>query len=61
MTRAEVFGVTSNNPGDSAPLQLRLDVLRLLAFPQTKITFENEEISDCRGDSGKYNGAADGN
>ena len=29
-------------------------------FPKTSITFEREEISDCRWDSGKYNGAADG-
>ena len=38
----------------------RLGALQLLAFPKTKITFEREEISDCRWDSGKYNGAADG-
>ena len=30
-------------------------------FPQTKITFEREEISDHQWDSGKYDGAADGN
>ena len=29
-------------------------------FPKLKITFEREEISDPRGDSGKYDGAADG-
>ena len=35
-------------------------VLRLLAIPKTKITFEREEISDHWWDSGKYNKAADG-
>ena len=30
-------------------------------FPQTKITFEREEISDHQWDSGKYDGATDGN
>ena len=29
-------------------------------FPKTKMTLEREEISDHRWDSGKYNGAADG-
>ena len=45
---------------DSAPLQPRFDALRLRAFPQTKITFEREEISDCQWYSGKYNRAAGG-
>ena len=43
---AEIFGETSNHPGDSAPVQLRSGTLRLLAFPKTKMTFEMEEISD---------------
>ena len=44
------------------PLQQpRFGILRLLAFPNTKITFEREEISDCWWNSGKYDGAADGN
>ena len=60
MSRAECFGATSNHPGDSAPLQSRLEILQLLAFPKTKITFEREKISDCRCDSGKCDGAADG-
>ena len=34
--------------------------LWLLAFPKIKITFEREEISDHQWNSGKYNGAADG-
>ena len=55
-----VFGKTSNHPGDSAPLQPRFGALWLLASPKTKISFEREEILDCRQDSGKYNGAADG-
>ena len=43
---AEIFGETSNHPGDSAPLQPRFCALQLLAFPESKITFEREEISD---------------
>ena len=57
----EFFGETSNHPGDSVSLQPRLDTMWLLAFPQSKITFEREEISDHRWELGKYNGAADGN
>ena len=53
-SNAELFGETSNHPGDSAPLQPRFGALKLLAFPKTKITFEREEISDCWWDSGKY-------
>ena len=60
-SHAEFFGETSNHPGDSATLQPRFGVLQLLPFPKTKITFEREEISDHRWDSGKYDGAADGN
>ena len=54
------FAETSNHPGDSAPLQPRFGTLWLLAFPQTKITFERKNISDHRWDSGKYDRAADG-
>ena len=57
----EIFGKISNHPDDSVPLQTRFGTLWLLAFTKTKITFEREEISDCWWDSGKYNGAADGN
>ena len=53
-------GDTSNHPGDSVPLQPRFGALWLLAFPETKITFEREEISAHRWDSGKYDGEADG-
>ena len=56
----QFFGKTSNQPDDPAPLQHRTGTLQLLAFPQTKITFEREEISDHRQDLGKYDGAADG-
>ena len=42
------------------PIQPRFGALRLLTFPQTKITFEREEISDCQWGSGKYDGEADG-
>ena len=48
---AEFFGETWNPPGDSAFLQPRSGALWVLAFPQTKITFEREEISECRWDS----------
>ena len=44
------------------PLQPRFGTtLQLLPFSKTKITFEREEISDCQWDSGKYDGAVDGN
>ena len=42
------------------PLQPRFNVLQLLVFPQTKITFERKEISDGQRDSGKCDWAADG-
>ena len=58
---AEFFWETSNHPGDSAPLQPRFGALWLLAFPQTKITFEREEISECQWESGKYDREANGN
>ena len=32
----EIFGETSNHPGDSVPLQPRFGALWLLAFPETK-------------------------
>ena len=56
---AEFFGKTSNHPGDSVPVQ-PFGALQLLAFPKTKIIFERKKISDLWWDSGKYNGAADG-
>ena len=55
-----IFDKTSNHSGDSAPLQSRSGTLRLLAFPKTKITLENQEISDHQWDSEKYDGASDG-
>ena len=61
MSHAEIFGKTSNHPGDSAPLQPRFGILRLLAFPKTITTFEREEISDHQWDSGKYDGVGDSN
>ena len=63
-TRASHFMqsfLAKHHPGDSAPLQPSFGALQLLAFPQTKITFESEEISDHWWDSGKYDGTADGN
>ena len=46
MSHAEIFGKTSNHPGDLAPLQPIFGTLWLLAFPKTKITFERKKISD---------------
>ena len=60
MSHAKFFGETSNHPGDSAPLLPWYGALQSLAFPETKINFEREEISDCQRDSGKYDWAADG-
>ena len=57
---AVFFGETLNHSGDSVLLQPRFGALWLLAFPKTKVTFEREEISDHQWDSGKYDGAADG-
>ena len=58
---AAFFGETSNHPGGSGPpLQPRFGALWLLAFSNTKINFEMEEISDHWWDSGKDDGAADG-
>ena len=45
-SHAEIFGKTSNHPGDLATLQPGFCALWLLAFPKTKITFEREKISD---------------
>ena len=42
------FGETANHPGESAPFQPRFGTLWLLAYPQTKITFDREEISECQ-------------
>ena len=61
MSHAEFFGETSDHPGDSVLLHPRFGALKLVAFPKTKITFEREEISDYRRDSGRYDGTADGN
>ena len=60
LTHAEIFGETSNLPGDSAPLRPRFGALRLPPFPRIKIAFEREETSDHQRHSGKYDGAADG-
>ena len=60
MSCAELFGKTSNHPGDSVSLPPRLSALWLLDFPKTKITFERENISDHWWNSGKYNRSADG-
>ena len=59
MSPAEFLGGTSNHPGDSALLQPRFGALWLQLFPKLKSPLR-EEISDHWWDSGKYNGAADG-
>ena len=41
LAKHEITQVTS-------PLQPRFGALQLLAFPKTEITFEREEILDCR-------------
>ena len=56
----QFFSKTSNHSGVPAPLQPRFGALWLLAFPKTKIIFERKQISDCRWDLRKYDGAADG-
>ena len=48
-----VFWRNIKSPRWLTPLHPRFDTLRLLAFPQTKITFEREEIPDHWWDSGK--------
>ena len=60
-SHAEILGETAHHPGDSAPLEPRFGALWLLAFPKTKITFKREEILDHGWDSGKYDGAVEGN
>ena len=59
-SHAEIFGETSNHPGDSAPILPRFGTLRFLGFLKTKIT-KRQEVSDYQWDSGKYDRAADGN
>ena len=60
-SRAEFFDKISNHPGELIPLEPRFDTQHLLAFPNTKITFERKNISGHLWDSWKYNGAADSN
>ena len=57
---SEFFWRSIKSPRWLSPLQPRFGALRLLAFPNTKITFEREGISDHWWDSGKYHGAAVG-
>ena len=59
-TRAEFFLVKHQITQVSTSLQPRFGALWLLAFPETKITFEREEISDHQWDSRKYDRAGDG-
>ena len=60
ITSHAVFWQNTKSPRWLSPLQPRFGAPWLLAFPKTKITFEREEISDHWQDSGKYDGAADG-
>ena len=55
-----LFWQNIKSPRWLSPLKPRFSALWLLEFPQTKITFEREETSDCQWDSGKYNEVADG-
>ena len=55
-----VFWWNTKSPRWLSPLQPRFGELYLLSFPKTKIPFKREEISDHCWDSGKYDGAADG-
>jgi len=48
-SRAISFGKASHHPGLSAPLQPSFGSLRLLAFPKTKFTLEEEEICEYDG------------
>ena len=50
----------NRSPSWLSPLQPGFGTLWLLAFPKKKVTFKREEISDCQWNSGKYDGAADG-
>ena len=59
MSCAELFGETSNHPGDSASLKPIFGALWLLAFPKAEVIFKREEISEYLWDLGKYDGAAD--
>ena len=54
------FCETSNHSGDSAYPIAQIWYPVTSGFPKTKITFEREEISDHRWDSGRYDGAANG-
>ena len=54
ITSRAVFWRNIKSPRWLSPLQPRFEALQLLAFPKTKISFEREEISDHRWDSGKY-------
>ena len=59
-SHAEVFGKTSNLPGDSAPLQPRFGALWLLAFPKTKIYLWKGRDFRPLMRFRKYNRASDG-
>ena len=61
MSHEELFGETSNHSSESASVQPRFVVLWLLDFPQNKITFQRQAISDTQWDSEKYDRATDDN
>ena len=63
ITSRTVFWWNIKSPRGLSPHNNSPDfgALWLLAFPKTKFTFEREEILGHQWDSGKYNGAADGN
>ena len=58
-----VFWWNIHHPGDSAPVEPKFGTCDFWLFPKLKsplISFEREEISDHRWDSGKYDAVADG-
>ena len=61
LPRAEFFCEHQITQVTQSPYSPELVPCNFWLFPQTKITFEREKISDRQQDSGKYDGAADGN
>ena len=61
VTSCAVFWLNIKSPRWLRPPTAQIWCPATSAFPKTKTPFEREEISDQWWDSGKYNGAADGN
>ena len=60
MSHAEILVKPQITQVTQSPYSTGLAPCDFLHFPKTQITFDREEISDHQWDSGKYNGAADG-